>query len=332
MADAIQAAVNALTSGRTAKERVLVQGSGSIPNNRRVELSSYTLLNVCGTINVTDAGGAGDMAPIYARDRTEIEIPHAQITGVPIYGMFFRDVDNLTLGQIDLRLSNVGLGIRIDNHGRTDRANKVRNIRIDRVYAEGTGTHGVETYGVDGIQIGSVVAVNTADAGLLLNDTVNATVGTVDGDNAAGVGTGYAAFRIANVAGRIGTSWPAGNIHVGEVIARRGGRGIFCVSDSGGLTVDRITLENNGNNAILLENCHNTRIAAVSGRISGGGEVRISHRTNEHTPSSDIILQNLNVTGTSIRESPCGTNIIVCNISGGPPINVCSGTLRTTCP
>ncbi len=42
--------------------------------------------------------------------------------------------------------------MRIDNHG-GDRAVKVRNIRIDNVYVQGTGSQGVETYGVDGLTI-----------------------------------------------------------------------------------------------------------------------------------------------------------------------------------
>src|SRR6185503_13448643 len=154
------------------------QGSGSISAGARVSVASFTVLNVCGTIDVTGSG-SGDMAPIYARGRTDIEIPNLNITGTPVYGLFFRDVDNLYLGKIDLRVST-GLGIRIDNHGRTDRANKVKNIRIDDVYVEGTGTQGVETYGVDGITIGTVVARRTHDSGLLLNDTINAEVGRVD--------------------------------------------------------------------------------------------------------------------------------------------------------
>jgi hypothetical protein len=261
MRAAMQAGVDSLTAGRTTKQSVLVQGSGAVPANARLSLPSYVILNVCGTINVTGSG-SGDMAPIYARGRTDIEIPHVNITGTPVYGMFFRDVDNLRLGAIDMRVSS-GLGIRIDNHGRADRANKVRNIQIDSVYVSGTGTQGVETYGVDGLRIGTVVARNVGDSGLLLNDTVNAEIGVVDAQD-AGAGTGYAAFRMANRNGRINNAYPT-NIRVGQVIARRGGRGIFCVSESGGAVIDRIDIADTGNNAILLENCHNVNIAAQSG-------------------------------------------------------------------
>src|SRR5690606_33719251 len=127
-------------------------------------------------------------------------------------------------------------------------------------------------------------------------------------------------------------SWPTGNIHVGELKARGGGRGFFCVSDSGGLIIDRVDIANTGNDSMLIENCHNTRLAAVSGTVSGGGGIWITYRPNEHTVSSNVTLQNLNVSGNTIGESRCGNNIVVCNISGNPTINVCSGTLRNSCP
>ena len=166
-----------------------------------------------------------------------------------------------------------------------------RNVRIDNVFVSGSGTHAVETYGVDGITIGTVTARNVHDSGLLLNQTVNATVGTVDADN-TGTGTGYAAFRMANRNGRIGSSYPT-NIRVGQVIARGGGRGVFCVSESGGAVIDRVTITNAGNNSILVENCYNVTVAGVSGTVTGGGEIRhrLAHRVpavvERHLPEHD---------------------------------------------
>ncbi|WP_444947693.1 RICIN domain-containing protein [Micromonospora ureilytica] len=310
MLSAMQAAVNSLSAGRTSKQRVVVRGSGSMSAGSRLSLPSYTTLAVCGTINVTGSG-SGDQAPVYSRGTTDVEVQNLTLTGSPLYGIFMRNVNNLTLGQIDMRLS-AGLGVRIDNHG-GDRAVKVRNIRIDNVYVSGTGTHGVETYGVDGLTIGTVTARNTRDSGLLLNDTINATVGTVDAQG-AGAGTGYAAFRMANRNGRVGNSYPT-NIRVGTVLASGGGRGIFCVSESGGAVIDRVTISNTGNNAILVENCYNVVIAGVSGTVTGGGEVRIAARS-EFPISSGIRFQNLTVSGTNITQSPCGgANNTISNVT-----------------
>ncbi|WP_437923915.1 hypothetical protein WMF37_33380 [Sorangium sp. So ce291] len=310
MRAAVQAALDSLSSGRTTKESVLVQGSGTMTAGSRLSVPSFAVLNVCGTIDVT-GGGSGDMAPIYARGRTDIEIPNVTITGTPLYAMFFRDVENLRLGHVELRVSS-GLGVRIDNHGRSNRADKVTNIEIDHVYAEGTSSHAVETYGVDDLRIGTVIARDTGECGLLLNDTTNAEIGTVDAVN-AGAGTGYAAFRLANRAGRVGSSYPT-NIHVGEVIARGGGRGIFCVSESGGVTIDRIDLADTGSNSILLENCHNVNIAAESGTVTGGGDIRLAARA-EFENSSDITIQNLAITNTDVNENPCATNSTFRNLT-----------------
>jgi hypothetical protein len=306
MRAAMQAAINSLTAGRTSKERVVVRGSGSISANSRVSLPSYTALDVCGTINVTGSG-SGDQAPVYARGARDIEIQNLKVTGSPLYGIFLRNVQNVVLGQIDMRLS-AGLGVRIDNRGDTSQWTK--NVRIDNVYVSGASSHAVETYGVDGITIGTVTARNVGESGLLLNQTINATVTKVDADN-AGAGTGYAAFRMANRNGRVGSSYPT-NIRVGEVIARGGGRGVFCVSESGGAVIDKVTISNTGNNAILVENCYNVNLAAQSGTVTGGGEIRLAART-EFAGNRDITVQNLTVTNSSIRESPCGENTVFRN-------------------
>ncbi|MET9368328.1 hypothetical protein ABZY00_10825 [Streptomyces griseoflavus] len=301
MRAAVQAAISSLSSGRTSKERVVVRGSGSISAGSRISLPSYTVLDVCGTINVTGSG-TGDQAPVYSRGTRDIEVQHLNVTGAPLYGVFLRNVQNVVLGQIDMRLTR-GLGVRVDNRG--DTSQWTRNVRIDNVYVSGASSHAVETYGVDGLTVGTVTARDVGESGLLLNQTVNATVSRVDVEN-AGTGTGYAAFRMANRNGRIGSSY-ATNIRVGEVVARGGGRGVFCVSESGGATIDRITLSNTGNNAILIENCYNVNLAAQSGTVTGGGEIRLAART-EFANNRDITVQNLTVTNSSIRESPCGEN------------------------
>jgi hypothetical protein len=305
---AIQAAISGLPS-RTSKQNVVVRGSGTVPANARISLPSYTLIDVCGTLNVSGST-ASDMAPIYSRGTTDIEIAHLTVSGAPLYGIFLRSVNNVVIGTVTMSLT-AGLGVRIDNYGNT--AVMAKNYKIGTVTVSGASSHALETYGVDGITIGTVTARNVGESGLLLNQTINATVGTVDADN-AGAGTGYAAFRMANRNGRVGSSYPT-NIRVGTVKARGGGRGIFCVSESGGAIIDKVDIANTGNNSVLVENCYNVVIAGTSGTISGGGEVRISSR-DEFAPSSDIKFQNLSVSNTNIRWSPCtGTGNTVTNVT-----------------
>ncbi len=327
-----QAYSTALGSGNRS---VLVLSSGDVSSGSQIRIRENTLLNVCGTINVTNSGGGSDRSPAFARSASNIRIPHFNLTGVAQYGMFFREVHDVHLGEININGTG-GLGIRIDNNPSNNcwgTCNQNTNITIDTVNVSNTGGHGVETYGVDGLTIGTVTARNVTNAGLLLNATINATVGMVDGEDVA-TGNGYATFRVANQAGKIGSSWPAGNIHVGTVRSRRGGRGIFCVSDSGGTTIDNVDLANNGNNSMLLENCHNFRVAASSGTVSSGGAIIITQRSDEHTPTSNVTLQNLTVNGTTV-DGRCGlgSGNVICNLSGNysVPGGACL-TNQNSCP
>lgn len=324
------ALIAALGSGDRS---VLVLSSGEVSSATQIRIFSDTVFNVCGTIHVTDDGGTGDRAPAYARNASGIDIPHFNLTGAASYGMFFRQVSDLHLGDIDID-GTAGIGIRIDNHPSSNcwgRCNRVRNIAIDEVTVANIGGHGVETYGVDGLTVGTVIARNVANAGLLLNATVNATVEMIDGEDVA-TGNGYATFRVANEAGKIGDSWPADNIHVGTVRARRGGRGIFCVSDSGGTTIERIDLADTGNNAMLLENCHTFRVATEGGTIDRGGAIIITQRSDEHTPSSNVTIQNLSANDVSIDGRCGGSDNLICNIDGSASITGCSGVVQSTCP
>jgi hypothetical protein len=309
MASALSNGYGRLTANRTTKEAMLVQGDGTIDASAQLKLPSYIVLNLCGNIEVTGTASGSDRSPLYARDRTDIDIPHASITGNPQYGMFFRSVSNIRLGQINLKFNKAssGIGIRIDNNPSAGGA-KVKNVTIDYVYAETTGSHGIETYGVDDVTIGRLDGLNTGECGVLLNATTNAEVGVVHCENCA-EGTGYAAFRIANDAGKIGDAWPEGNIHVGEVYAREGGRGIFSVSGSGGLTIDKIDIADTGNNAILLQNCYNTKIAAVSGKVTNGSVLLSNDTTNtdngKFPGSQNVTLQNLTLSNATVSEAWC---------------------------
>lgn len=306
---AIFAALGELTPGRTQQERVSIMASGDV-GAARINLQSHTIFEVCGTMNVAPASRG--TITIWGSSTENIAIPYLNMTGTTSFAMLIADTRNLYLGQIDLRL-NGGGGIRFDNRGTT------YDVQIDDVYVEGTSGHGVETWNIDGLEIGSVVARNTGSAGLLLNNTRNAHIGLVDGQN-TGTGTGYATLRFANTNGMIGNRWPT-NIFVDRVVSRGGGRGIFCVSNSGGVEINNIDLASNGNNSMLIENCHN--LTVNGGTINGGGELRIAARS-EFPNTSDVTISNVRVNNTGVRESPCGNNTRWINLSvTGGSRNIC---------
>ncbi|BCE03687.1 hypothetical protein TYM08_P3750 [Marinicellulosiphila megalodicopiae] len=297
---AIFAALGELSTNRTEQERIVIMASGDI-GDARINLKSHTIFEVCGTMNA--APNSRGAITIWGSVTENISIPYLNMTGNPNFALLIADTSNLHLGQIDMRMSG-GAGIRFDNRGLTT------NVRIDDVYVEGTSGHALETWVIDGLTIGRIVARDTGYAGLLLNNTRNATIGLVEGYN-TGNGTGYATLRFANGNGNINGQYPT-NIVIDKVISRGGARGLFCVSQSGGAHIKEIDFADNGNNSILIENCYNVTID--KGTINGGGELRLSARS-EFENNRDITISNVNVSNTSVRESPCGNNINFNNVN-----------------
>lgn len=286
---AIQAAIDSISSG----QRVAVIASGSIGANT-ITIDSGKTFEGCGTIDVGNRSGHGAIESLNTAD---VSIPYLTLTGNPYFGLRFYGTTGLSLGEITMNLSG-GLGIRFD---RDEAANS--DVTMDTITVTGAGSHAVETWNIDGLEIGQVIAKDVGECGLLLQMTTNARVGLVDGDNVAS-GNGYATFRMANQNGKLNGNYDA-NVYIDKVVSRGGGRGIFCVSESGGAVIEEIDLANNGNNAILIENCYNLSI--LGGKVNGGGEVRISAR-DEFENTRDISI-TLEVSGTTVRESPCGENI-----------------------
>jgi hypothetical protein len=316
MEAALRAAYGSLTAGRTSKQSILVQGSGDIPAGSQIAIPSYTVVNVCGTVNVSGTGAGADKSPFFAFNARDIEIPNLKMTGAPAYGIFLRGSNNIHLGQIDLRLSgsNPGIGIRADTSSRAQNDSTFnQNLRIDRVFGSGMSSHIVETYGINNITIGTVEGENVGECGVLLNRSTNATVELVSCTNCA-AGAGYAAFRMANNNGRLNNGYATVNIVAKKVVARGGGRGIFSVSGSGAARIEHVDLQDTGNNSILLENAHNVTVGnpTQQSRIASSGDLRIAGT------SSDIRIQNIAVSGTTIEEQPCATNSTWTNVNAAP--------------
>ncbi|KAH7408021.1 hypothetical protein BKA64DRAFT_667921 [Cadophora sp. MPI-SDFR-AT-0126] len=290
-----------------SEQRVSVIASGSIGANT-ISITSGKTFEGCGTINVALRSGRGAIESVNTND---VKIPYLTMTGNPYFGLRFYGTKGLTLGQITMNLSG-GLGIRFD---RDQAANS--NVKMDTIRVTGASSHAVETWNIDGLTIGSVIARDCGESGLLLQTTINAKVGLVDGNN-VGAGTGYGTLRFANRNGRLSNGAYTNNVNIDKVVSRGGGRGVFCVSESGGATITTVDLANNGNNAILLENCYG--ITIKGGTVNGGGEVRLAART-EFANNRDLTI-TLRVDGTTVRESPCGQNI-KWTLTGNGARNIC---------
>jgi hypothetical protein len=299
---AIQAALDSISSG----QRVSVMASGNLGANT-ISIGSGKIFEGCGTINVANRNGKGAIESLNTRG---VQIPYLTMTGSPYFGLRFYGVQDLTLGKINLNL-NGGLGIRFD---RDAAANS--NVKMDVISCTGVGSHCVETWNINTLTINQVIARDVGECGLLMQKTTNAKVSLVDGNNVA-AGNGYATLRFANENGKLNGGYNT-NVYVDKVVSRGGGRGIFCVSQSGGAQIGSVDLANNGNNAILIENCYGVTIKG--GTVNGGGEVRLAARS-EFANNRDINI-TLRVDGTTVRESPCGENTNW-SLSGNGARNIC---------
>lgn len=287
---AIQAAIDSIGSG----QRVSVIASGSIGAGT-IRIDSGKIFEGCGIIDVAYRAGRG---AIESLDTTDVQIPYLTMTGAPYFGLRFYGTRNLVLGEITMNLSG-GLGIRFDRDGAPN-----SNVKMGTISVTGAGSHAVEVWNIDGLEIDRVIARDVGEAGLLIQTTTNARVGLVDGIN-VGAGTGYATLRFANNNGQGKNGQYDTNIFIDKVVSRGGGRGVFCVSQSGAAVIQTVDLADNGNNAILIENCYNVQIKG--GIVQGGGQVRLAAR-NEFPNNRDISIA-VQVNDNSVRESPCGQNI-----------------------
>ncbi|OHF03674.1 parallel beta-helix repeat protein [Colletotrichum orchidophilum] len=302
---AIQAAVDSISSG----QRVSIIASGSIGAGT-IAIQSGKTFEGCGTINAALRAPRG---AIEVTDASGVTIPYLTMTGNPYFALRCFGTKDLTLGTINMDLSGTeSIGIRFD---RDQAANT--NVKMGTVTVTGAGSHAIETWNIDGLTIDQVIAKNCGQCGLLLQKTTNAQVGFVSGTD-VGATTGYATLRFANNNGQLPDGSYTPNIFVKNVFSRRGGRGVFCVSESGGAVIDSIDLADNVNNAILIENCYDVTIKG--GKVKGGGQVRISARTE--FPNTKDISITAEVDDTTVLEDPCGVNI-TWNLSGNAPRTLC---------
>ncbi|KAH7354530.1 parallel beta-helix repeat protein [Plectosphaerella cucumerina] len=300
---AIQAAVDSISSG----QRVSVIASGSIGAST-ITIGSGKTFEGCGTINVGWRNGRGAFESLNTQG---VQIPYLTLTGEAYFAMRFHGTRDLVLGRITMNL-NRGMGIRFD---RNEGVNT--NVRMDTISVRGATSHAVETWNINGLNINQVIARNVGESGLLLQNTTNARVGLVDGNN-VGAGTGYATLRMANNNGQNANGNFDTNTYIDRVVSRGGGRGVFCVSRSGGVVIQSVDLVNNGNNAILIENCQN--VAIRSGIVSSGGEVRLAARSE--FPNNRDISVTITVNNTPVREDPCGQNVSW-NLFGNGSRDIC---------
>ncbi|WP_245550146.1 RICIN domain-containing protein [Halopiger xanaduensis] len=328
-----QSAVDSLTDGRDWMEKVAVvspstvgpvHGDGDIgeydPSDQfaGIELPSYTALDVPARMRVEDEGDQAMVIPVMAADAEHVEIPNLHVVGNPRFGMFLQSVRNLRLGNISIEMTGSdprgNIGVRIDGfaHGRGEDTVRCKDVQVDTVYVENSGGHAFETYAVDRIQVGDVIANGVeSGCGVLLNDTTDATVNSVVGKE-IDPGGGYAGFRVAN-----GTH----DVTCDQVVVRGGARGVFGVSGSHNITVGEVNISEMDVCGIFIEDNQNFTVEGGVVANCDGEAVRIHSRDDfGHDPTNGVTISNLRTYDD--REEGEREQSYGIHVSGGQTSNV----------
>ena len=299
--ETVQAAIDSLTDGRTEKEKVVVACSGTMGPHEwdgdvlAIDVPSYTILDVRGTIYVEDENEAL-VRPLRAKDAEEIEIPRLSIVGNFRSAVWFKGIRNVRFGHIDIRtpedsiIEATGGGVRIDNgYDIFDEPKRSTDIHVGSAYIENTVGHAFETYGVDRLQVGEVIANNPNYAGVLLNDTTDTTIGAVVGKD-VDVGGGYATFRVAN-----GTH----DVTCGQVVANGGARGVFGVSACHDVTIGEVNIRNTDAHGMLIQDCQRFTVQGGVLKNCTGEAIRVDSRSSPKHPSAEAVsISNVRVVDT----------------------------------
>lgn len=267
-------------------------GPGIIHIRNRGELNDIIYPQSGQTLNFHNhpIGGTGYLR-VYHQDH--VTICNLHMNGSPIYSLNFHGSSHIHLHNIWLQFNGQTGGIRIDN----DREKQVytTDVKITgRMLIEGTRNHGFETYGIDGLWAEQIVTRNTAQSGVLLNETKNVWIGLIDAYRADPNG-GYGCFRVANFNGP--------NVVVEKLIARECGRGFFSVSGSRGTTIKYVDIRGTNQQGILIQSSSNTQI--LGGVVTGYGErgVHITNGAHAGGDSYNNTIQNLRVYGSRVNNA-----------------------------
>lgn len=241
MAAAANACVAAMSSGT-----LNIRNSGDVAGEIRIKS------NISVTGNGTTATGSGRGGIIRAQNSSNMSVSNLNMAGNAFFGMYFSTCQTTTFSGVN---GTSGIAYRIDNC----KGGSGSNLNVGSPTVTRGSDNGVETYGINGVRWGTVNVSDRGAAGLLLNQSSNASGTAVNGTRCS-TGSGYAGFRVANN-NRTTT--------LGTANSNNCGRGFFSVSGSSGCTVTTVNATNCTSHGVWLQTASNTRV--------NGGTVRNCH-------------------------------------------------------
>ena len=294
--DCINEAFNLLTANRTTKEKISIitggstgpassnQNSAVYRTNRMsssvaINLKSYTILDfqdnyiyVDYSQSFTKDGTTYNINCFIDMERgiNNVTICNINLMGNLQYGVFLAQSYFILFKNFNIQIAkgesrSAGIGIRAQSQ-----ANAVCNVELARwchdIYFDncsfnGTIEHGIETFNVYNVYANTIKATDIGGCGILLNCTYNVWINEVIGIRCCASGS-YAAARFANDAGP--------NINIHYVYGEACGNGVFLVSSSNGITIDKVNLINTHSTPVFVGGSAGLRIQ--SGKIITNGK------------------------------------------------------------
>ena len=200
-------------------------------------------------------------------------ICNLNLFGMQTYGIFMAGSSYILFKNIKMSIAqgenrSVSIGIRVQSQD-----NAIANVALSRwshdVFFDncsfnGLNEHGIETFNVYNIYATTINITDVGGCGVLLNCSYNVWINKIIGKRCCAQDT-YASVRFANDAGP--------NINIHYVYGEACGNGVFLVSSSNDITIDKINLVNIHSTPIYLGGSAGLHVQ--SGKItSNGGEIK----------------------------------------------------------
>ncbi|WP_330633401.1 right-handed parallel beta-helix repeat-containing protein [Halocatena halophila] len=290
-----QAAVDSLTPDRTWMETVSIVSPGRVPYTdgpfRSIELPSYTRLDGAAPISCEfEDGDHSNVIVATATDAEHVEIPRLTVTGGPWMALRIQRCSNVRLGELTVLYdpgADTNDGIRIDNGYDIGTPRRCTDVQLSSVYLEHGGHHAVETYGVDRLQIGDVLAKEIGGCAVLLNQTTDATVNSVIGRNPGGP-AGYPTFRLANF---------CNNVSVRQIVSRGGMKGVMLLT-ARNTSIGDVNIVGAEDSGIFVSTSFNVVINGGVIKNCNGEAIRIH---GYPTDQFEYTLPTANITVANVR-------------------------------
>jgi len=328
--DCLNASFSLLTSNRTTKQKIAVITSGTtgpssvnksskvsssnrMYNSVAIKPSSYTILDFQNNYIYIDSSETFVASNITYNIRTLIDmergakyitICNLTTLGKTTYGIFLAQSYYVLFKNIHMQIAqgehrSVGIGIRAQSQ-----ANAIANVELsrwshhlyfDECTFDGIEEHGIETFNAYELYAKTIRCNDLGGCGVLLNCSYNVWFNEVIAKRCCPSAT-YAATRFANDAGP--------NINIHYVYGEACGNGVFLVSSSNGITIDKINLVNTHSTPIYVGGSAGLHIQ--SGKISSNnGVIKYSKYNGETaTTKASIGAAIFNVGGSSSQFMP----------------------------